>query len=168
MCAVRAVEHWIDAHFGFREDVKRGIDMAGEEANLMQGTTEDGRTIYWFDQPPYLLGDTSLIAEVETQLYMESLDGGVLVTPTGPWVVADESNPLAVFGAANLATSHTITWKNPPDVLGDIPEGAADGPSPVEEEDAGVTASAPNPRAPMVRAANEARSQLGQTRLVPR
>ena len=146
--------------YSLRGDVKRGMDMANEADALMHATTPEGKALYWVPREPWIVGDPSLTAAVEAVLFLASLEGGIMVTPTGPQAPAEVSNQLAVFAAVNKATHHEVEWTNPPDVLGDIPEGAADGPSAESEAPAGKTEESTT-RAPMVRAANEARQELG-------
>jgi hypothetical protein len=97
--------------------------MANEQEKLMNGTTPDGQKIYWLPAKPWLMGDADLVGRVRAELFVRSLEGGLNVTATGPWVPAEESNQLAVFAATNIVTRHDIDWKNPPDVTFGKPPG---------------------------------------------
>lgn len=60
----------------------------------------DGWAIRWDPAPPYLDGSPLVVAAILDRL---ALTPDLLaVTPTGPFVVPDESNPLAVLGALGM------------------------------------------------------------------
>lgn len=56
----------------------------------------DGSDISWRPEPPYLTGDPDLVALLTARL---AFDARIAVSPTGPFIEADISDPRAVLAA---------------------------------------------------------------------
>lgn len=56
----------------------------------------DGANLSWRPEPPYLSGDPGLVALLRARL---AFDSRMAVTPTGPFIEADISDPRAVLAA---------------------------------------------------------------------
>jgi hypothetical protein len=69
-----------------------------------------------------LLGDRRISLDARIWATNEAIHrGGIAVTPTGPFVLADD--PLALFTAVN-AIAPGGEWSNPPDLTFGAPEDA--------------------------------------------
>lgn len=78
------------------------------------GAQGDGWTIQWSPNPPHLSGTPGAVQVVRDQLLK-----GNLLTPTGPLVEGDESDPLAVLAALPAEVELTGTPPRIPPVPAD-------------------------------------------------
>ena len=82
-----------------------------------------GRVLTWWPDEPHLDGTDSLVGAIVGEL-AALLGAPVGVTPTGPYVAAQISDPLAVLAvAARLGIELTVLGDLPPGI-GDVPDGA--------------------------------------------
>ena len=86
----------------------------------MLATLPDGRTLSWSPDWPYLTGDRALVAEAHAWLAERSV---VIVTPTGPFVEATLTDPLAAYIAMRTVTPGAA-WQGIPTLTHPTPAGA--------------------------------------------
>jgi hypothetical protein len=86
----------------------------------MLATLPDGRTLSWSPDWPYLTGDRALVAEAHAWLADRSV---VIVTPTGPFVEATLTDPLAAYIAMRTVTPGAA-WQGIPSLTNRPPAGA--------------------------------------------
>jgi hypothetical protein len=86
----------------------------------MLATLPDGRTLSWSPDWPYLTGDRALVAEAHAWLADRSV---VIVTPTGPFVEATLTDPLAAYIAMRTVTPGAA-WQGIPTLMNRPPAGA--------------------------------------------
>jgi hypothetical protein len=91
-----------------------------ESVTRMLATLPDGRTLSWSPDWPYLTGDRALVAEAHTWLADRSV---VVVTPSGPFVEATLTDPLAAYIAMRTVTPGA-TWQGCPTLMNRPPAGA--------------------------------------------
>lgn len=80
----------------------------------------NGSDLSWRPEPPYISGDEGLVALLTARL---AFDSRIAVTPTGPFIEADVSDPRAVLAALAELGGELVVSEGAP-VLEATPEGA--------------------------------------------
>lgn len=79
----------------------------------------NGSDLSWRPEPPYISGDEGLVAFLSARL---AFDSRIAVTPTGPFIEADVSDPRAVLAALAELGGELIVSEGAP--VAQLPLGA--------------------------------------------